>query len=139
MTETTDDATARSEDRSTDRSEPRSGDERTETASRTEDRSSTASRRRRSRPPQRLLGESGVVEYVYWGGLVVCSILAVVALFNFYTNATHAISVWVEAKYEPIIQSLFALVVLLAALVGVSLTVRELSPDYPEGSPRAEE
>jgi hypothetical protein len=90
------------------------------------------SRGRRSVSTGPLPGEYDVVEYVYWGGLIVCSILAIVALINFYTSATHAISVWVAAKYEPVIQSAFALVVLLAALVGVSLTVRELSPSGTE-------
>jgi hypothetical protein len=91
----------------------------------------TRSRGRRRTPAATSKGRD-VLEYVYWGGLIVCSILALVALFNFYTNATQAISLWVEAKYEPIIQSLFALVVLLAGLVGVSLTVRELSPSGSE-------
>lgn len=61
-----------------------------------------------------------------------CSILALVALFHFYTNATQAISLWVEPRYEPIIQSMFALVVLLAGLDGVSLTVREIPPTGSE-------
>lgn len=130
MTDNTDDE--RSDDRSTDPSTPRAEEERPENRSRSGSRSRNASRRSRGRAPKRLLGEYTASEYVYWGALLIFSILAVFALFNFYTNATQAISLWVESKYEPIIQSLFALVVLLAALVGVSLTVRELSPSGPE-------
>jgi len=146
MTNDTDDATNDpTEDESPDRSKPRSDREasRGETGSpegqpTSESSTGTETTRRRGTGGP-LSRDRRPIEYVYWGGLVVFSILAVVALFNFYSNATEAISMWVAAKYEPIVQSAFALVVLLAALVGVSLTVRELSPPGPAGWRRSEE
>lgn len=140
MTDDTDDGTNdRTDDESPDSSAPRSDPTHSPGTSGTDDNQSSSPPSRRAGSTRRgrntTVGSStdrSPIEYVYWGGLVICSILAVVALFNFYSNATQAISMWVEAKYEPIIQSAFALVVLLAALVGVSLTVRELSPSGPK-------
>ncbi|MFT4892180.1 MAG: hypothetical protein ACI9YT_003121 [Halobacteriales archaeon] len=140
MTNDTDDPTNdRTEDESPDRSKPRSDREEPggETGSRdgqpnSESSTGTETNRRRGTRGSPST-DRRPIEYVYWGGLIVFSILAVVALFNFYSNATEAISMWVAAKYEPIVQSAFALVVLLAALVGVSLTVRELSPSGGAG------
>lgn len=149
-TDDTDDATNdRTTDESPDRSKPRSDREasRGETGSpdgQPNSESSTGTgtgtetnRRRGTRGSPST--DRRPIEYVYWGGLIVFSILAVVALFNFYSNATEAISMWVAAKYEPMVQSAFALVVLLAALVGVSLTVRELSSSEAAGWRRSEE
>jgi len=140
MTDETDDGSNdRIESESPDRSEPRSERNHSRGTSGADDSQSSSSPSRTTGSTRRgrttAVGSStdrSPIEYVYWGGLVICSILAVVALFNFYSNATQAISMWVETKYEPIIQSAFALAVLLAALVGVSLTVRELSPSGPE-------
>lgn len=131
--ETNDDADDRTDTESAERTKPRStrsqppedansGDSQSNASSK------TGSKRTRRGTSRASSTERSPTEYVYWGGLVICSILAVVALFNFYSNATQAISTWVESEYEPIVQSAFALVVLLAALVGVSLTVRKLSP-----------
>jgi uncharacterized membrane protein len=120
MTDDTDDATDPTDDEPTDR----------QPASRSRTNATPDRGRRATRGPASRGRD--VIDYVYWGGLIVCSILALVALFHFYTNATQAISLWVESKYEPIVQSMFALAVLLAGLIGVSLTVRELSPSGSE-------
>ncbi|MFQ3295760.1 MAG: hypothetical protein ACI9PP_002479 [Halobacteriales archaeon] len=137
--ETTDDATEQTETETPDRSEPRSDRPNSGESTRATDRqgnesaSGTAgtSRKTRRTSRQSSTGRSPV-EYVYWGGLIVFSLLAIVALFTFYSSSTRAISTWVSMKYEPIIQAAFALVILLGALVGVSLTVRELSPKDSE-------
>lgn len=115
------------------------GDETPDSQSNSRSTTNATNSRERRRTSVTTSNGRDVVEYVYWGGLIVCSILALVALFDFYTSATQAISLWVEPKYEPIIQSLFALVVLLAGLVGVSLTVRELSPTGSPGWGGSEE
>lgn len=63
---------------------------------------------------------------VYWGGLAVCGVLAIVALVSFYTSMLDVIRTWVDPEYRSLFRSAFSLVVLVAAVLGVSLTVREL-------------
>jgi len=63
---------------------------------------------------------------VYWGGLVICGLLAVVALISFYTSMLDVIRTWVDPEYRSLFRSAFSLVVLVGAVLGVSLTVREL-------------
>lgn len=65
--------------------------------------------------------------YLAWGGLGVCSLLAVFALIRFYGSVGATIDLWVDSKYQPIIRAAFNLAVLLTSLIGVSLLVRELS------------
>lgn len=65
--------------------------------------------------------------YLAWGGLAVCSVVAVVALIRFYGGVTDTIDLWIDPKYQPLTHAAFNLTVLLTSLVGVSLLVRELS------------
>lgn len=67
--------------------------------------------------------------YLAWGALVVCSLLAVYALVQFYGSVGDAIGLWVDPRYQPLIRAAFNLAVLLASLIGVSLVLRELSGD----------
>ena len=76
---------------------------------------------------RRLPDGSSVRRTLAWAALVVCSLLALYALIQFYASSSAAIELWVEPRYEPLVQAAFNLVVLLCALVGVSLVVRELS------------
>lgn len=137
--ETNDDANEGTATETPDRSEPRSDRQKSRGSTNSGDREengSTSGRSEARRTTRSTRGKSSTgrspVEYVYWGGLIVFSLLAIVALFTFYSSSTRAISTWVSMKYEPIIQAAFALVILLGALVGVSLTVRELSPENSE-------
>ncbi len=68
--------------------------------------------------------------YLVWGGLAVCSVVAVVALLRFYGSVTDAIDLWVDPKYRPVVHAAFNLAVLLTSLIGVSALVRELSGQY---------
>ncbi len=61
------------------------------------------------------------------GALVVLGLLAVVALFQFYTSALSAIDQWIGREYRALFRAAFNLVVLLAAGIGISLVVRELT------------
>jgi hypothetical protein len=65
--------------------------------------------------------------YLAWGGLGICSLLAVFALIRFYGSVGATIALWVDPKYQPLIRAAFNLAVLLTSLIGVSLLVRELS------------
>ncbi|ELY68063.1 hypothetical protein [Natrinema versiforme] len=65
--------------------------------------------------------------YLVWGGLAVCSVVAVVALIRFYGSVTDAIDLWIDPKYQPLTHAAFNLTVLLTSLIGVSALVRELS------------
>jgi hypothetical protein len=64
---------------------------------------------------------------VYWVGLAAFGLLALVALAQFYSSASAAITTFVTERWRPVVQAAFSLSVLIASLVGVSLTVRELS------------
>lgn len=68
--------------------------------------------------------------YLAWGGLAVCSLVAVFALVRFYGSVTDAIDLWVDPKYQPLIHAAFNLTVLLTSLIGVSALIRELSGRY---------
>ncbi|THE63849.1 hypothetical protein D8Y22_16100 [Salinadaptatus halalkaliphilus] len=62
-----------------------------------------------------------------WAGLAICSLVALVALVQFYASVTDAIDLWVEPRHQPLIHAAFNLVVLCGSLIGVSVLVRELS------------
>ncbi|TMT87499.1 hypothetical protein E2L06_13275 [Haloterrigena sp. H1] len=64
--------------------------------------------------------------YLAWGALAVCSLVAVLALFQFYGSVTSTIELWVDPKFQPPIRAAFNLAVLLTSLIGISLLVREL-------------
>jgi len=66
-------------------------------------------------------------ELIYWAGLLTCGLLALVALVTLYTSVLDVIRTWVDPEYRSLFRSAFSLVVLVAAVLGVSLTVRELS------------
>lgn len=73
------------------------------------------------------LDRESIVEYLRWGLLGLFLLLAVIALFGFYTNATNAISLWTTTRYEPLFQAGFNLVILIAAALGASVVLRSLS------------
>ena len=64
---------------------------------------------------------------VAWAGLGLLTLLALVALAGFYSSVGTIIDLWIEPRHQPIMRAAFNLAVLLVALAGVSLTVRELS------------
>lgn len=70
---------------------------------------------------------TGVLRYAYWGAFAVISVIALVALFRFYLQASSAIDLWIEPEYEPIMQAAFNLVVLLLSVPGISSVVRKLA------------
>ena len=59
--------------------------------------------------------------------LVVLGFVAVVALFQFYTSTVAVINEWVGREYRALFRAAFNLVVLLAAGIGISVVVRELT------------
>jgi len=61
-----------------------------------------------------------------WLALAALSLLAFVALLQFYLNASAAIDRWIAAEYRRIMQAVFNLVVLLCSGIGIALVVREL-------------
>jgi len=61
------------------------------------------------------------------GALLVLSVLAVVALFQFYTSANAAIGEWIGPEFRSLFRAAFNLLVLLATGIGISLVVRELA------------
>ena len=82
---------------------------------------------------------SGTIEYasdeegpdvrrlVAWAGLGVLSLLVLVAFAGFYSSVGTIIDLWIEPRHQPIMRAAFNLAVLLVALAGVSVAVRELS------------
>ena len=50
-----------------------------------------------------------------------------IASLQFYSNVSQAIDIWVAREYVPLFQPGFNLIILLAAIVGISLLVRRLS------------
>ncbi|MCG1003285.1 MULTISPECIES: hypothetical protein [Halobacterium] len=68
-----------------------------------------------------------VREVLLKGTLLVLGVLAVVALFQFYTSANAAIGQWIGREYRSLFRAAFNLVVLFATAVGISLVVRELT------------
>lgn len=85
----------------------------------------TRTRRRSREDPQ----ESGsdARTYLFRGALAVLGLVAVVALFGFYQSVNDVIDVFIDGRYRPVFRAAFNLVVLLAAGIGISWTVRELS------------
>jgi hypothetical protein len=67
-----------------------------------------------------------VRELLLRGTLVVLGVLAVVALFQFYTSALAAIDQWIAREYRALFRAAFNLAVLLATGIGISLVAREL-------------
>lgn len=65
--------------------------------------------------------------YVEWGVLLVLALLSAIATLQFYSNVSRAIDIWVAREYVPLFQAGFNLIILLAAIVGISLLVRRLS------------
>jgi len=85
-------------------------------------------RQRPGRPDERVsLLDRDPRELIYWAGLLTCGLLALVALVSLYTSVLDVIRTWVDPEYRSLFRSAFSLVVLVVAVVGVSLTVRELS------------
>lgn len=76
-------------------------------------------------------GDDGraVRDLILRGALVVLGFVAVVALFQFYTSTVAVINEWVGREYRALFRAAFNLVVLLAAGIGISVVVRELTGD----------
>jgi len=70
--------------------------------------------------------ELDIRTYLYRGALVVLVLLAVVALFQFYTSALNVIRTFVSPRYRSLFNAMFNLVVLLAAGIGISFVIREM-------------
>jgi uncharacterized membrane protein len=71
-------------------------------------------------------GADDVRGYLLRGALVVLGLVAVIALFQFYTSALAAIGEWIAPEYRALFRAAFNLVVLLAASIAIVLVVREL-------------
>lgn len=67
--------------------------------------------------------------------LVALSLVALVALWGFYTSVDTAIGVWVADRYRAAVRAAFNLALLLGTGVGLSLVVRELSEDGDGSGP----
>ncbi|MCU4740978.1 hypothetical protein OB955_13240 [Halobacteria archaeon AArc-m2/3/4] len=80
-------------------------------------------------PTRNTAAEDGgpVRQYLAWAALAVLSMLAVVALVQFYSSVGAAIDLWIASEYQPIMRAAFNLAVLLLAGGGISWLVRELS------------
>ena len=70
--------------------------------------------------------DSNPRKYLSQGALVVLVLLAAVALFQFYMSALDVIRTFVADRYRPLFNAAFNLVVLLAAGIGISFTVRSM-------------
>ncbi|MDH5019591.1 hypothetical protein [Halobacterium rubrum] len=68
-----------------------------------------------------------VRDLILRGALVVLGFVALVAFFQFYTSAVAVIDEWVGREYRALFRAAFNLVVLLAAGIGISVVVRELT------------
>lgn len=71
--------------------------------------------------------ERDVREYLLRVALLVLGLVAIVALFQFYTSLLAVINQWIAREYRAIFRAAFNLVVLMAAGIGISLVVRELT------------
>ncbi|WP_458184999.1 hypothetical protein [Haladaptatus sp. NG-WS-4] len=58
--------------------------------------------------------------------LVLLVLLAIVALFQFYTSALAVIRTFVADQYRPLFNAAFNLIVLLATGIGISYVVRKI-------------
>jgi hypothetical protein len=72
-------------------------------------------------------GDTDIFGYVQWGVFTVLVVLAVVATFQFYTNASRAIRIWAAHDWEPVFLMAFNLLMLLASGLGVSILARRLT------------
>lgn len=66
-------------------------------------------------------------ETLYKVALGLFTLLAVVAVLQLYLSVGSAINTFISRQYRPLFRAAFNLVVLLAAGIGISWTVRELS------------
>jgi hypothetical protein len=64
---------------------------------------------------------------IYRGALGLFALLAVVAVAQLYASVGATIDTFVARRYQPLFRAAFNLVVLLAAGIGISRSVRELS------------
>lgn len=67
-----------------------------------------------------------VRELLLRGVLVVLALVAVVALFQFYTSALAVIDEWIAREYRALFRAVFNLAVLLAAGAGISVVLGKL-------------
>jgi hypothetical protein len=67
--------------------------------------------------------------YFDYAVLAVLSVLAFVALVQFYLNVSSAIGRWVEPPYRSLFQAAFNLAVLLLAGAGISIQLRRMVSD----------
>jgi hypothetical protein len=72
-------------------------------------------------------GDTDVFGYVQWAVFIVLVVLAIVATFQFYTNASRAIRIWAAHDWEPLFLMAFNLLMLLASGLGVSILARRLT------------
>lgn len=74
-----------------------------------------------------LLGDvEGARRYLALAALAVLGLFAVIATFQFYTNVTAVINTWIAPDFRPVFRAAFNLFVLLFALAGIGLLLREL-------------
>lgn len=66
-------------------------------------------------------------ETLYKGALGLFTLLAVVAVLQLYLSMGSVINTFISREYRPLYRVAFNLVVLLAAGIGISWTVRQLS------------
>lgn len=72
------------------------------------------------------LADVDVEAYLYRGTLVLLVLFAVTAAFQAYISASRAIDVWISPDFAPVFQAGFNVVVLLAAVIGISLLLRRM-------------
>ncbi|WP_066141147.1 hypothetical protein [Haladaptatus sp. R4] len=113
------------------RSESESNREETERTNTDEEKNGQVDHHARHETPERAgrtkpSGDPNPRKYLYQGALVVLVLLAVVALFQFYMSALDVIRTFVADRYRPLFNAAFNLVVLLAAGIGISFTVRSM-------------
>lgn len=84
-------------------------------------------------PPAEAAGPLGPLEDtdrvrrgLLWAGIGLLALLAAVALFRVYTNASAAIARFVAPDFQPVFQATFNLAVLLFAVAGIGLLLRRL-------------
>lgn len=83
--------------------------------------------RTRASPTAALLGDiEGVRRSLALAALAVLGLFAVIATFQFYTNVTAIINTWIDPDFRPAFRAAFNLFVLLFALGGIGLLLREL-------------
>jgi len=64
---------------------------------------------------------------IYRGALGLFALLAVVAVAQLYASVGATIETFISRRYQPLFRTAFNLAVLLAAGIGISWSVRELS------------